>query len=101
VDGSTVGGIRQESFFGEMSLLTGEPRRATVRASREVWLAEVTKELMEPLLRANPAVMEILGTLLADRERRTRESAGGSKVQAADGPRREDYLARLKQFFGL
>jgi len=101
VDGTEVGRIGEGSFFGEMSLLTGEPRRATVRASREVWLAEVTKELMEPLLRANPAVMEILSTFLADRERRTSESAGEGKVQVADAPRHEDYLRRLKQFFGL
>lgn len=101
VDGTVVGRIREESFFGEMSLLTGEPRRATVRASSEVWLAEITKELMEPLLRANPSIMEMLSSILAERERRTRESVTGSKGQVAEAPRREDYLQRLKQFFRL
>ena len=101
VDGASVGSICEDSFFGEMSLLTGEPRRATVRASREVWLAEVTKELMEPLLRVNPAVMEMLGTILADREQRTSASVTGRGGGASAAPRREDYLQRLKQFFGL
>lgn len=101
VDGASVGSICEDSFFGEMSLLTGEPRRATVRASREVWLAEVTKELMEPLLRVNPAVMEMLSTILADREQRTSASVTGRGGGASDEPRSEDYLQRLKQFFGL
>lgn len=99
--GTTVGSIREESFFGEMSLLTGEPRRATVRASREVWLAEVTKELMEPLLRSNPAILEMLSAILADRERRTSASVSEEREQIAEVSRREDYLLKLKQFFRL
>lgn len=101
VAGTTVGSIREESFFGEMSLLTGEPRRATVRASREVWLAEVTKELMEPLLRSNPAILEMLSAILADRERRTSASVSEEREQIAEVSRREDYLLKLKQFFRL
>ena len=101
VDGTVVGAIRQDSFFGEMSLLTGEPRRATVRASSEVWLAEVTKDLMQPLLKANPAIMETLSAILAERERRTSENAPGSGGQLSDVPRREHYLRSLKEFFGF
>jgi len=101
VDGASVGSICEDSFFGEMSLLTGEPRRAMVRASREVWLAEVTKELMEPLLHANPTVLEMLSTLLADREQRTSTTVTGRKERSSASPRREDYLQRLKQFFSM
>jgi len=101
VDGAVVGSICEDSFFGEMSLLTGEPRSATVRARREVWLAEVTKELMEPLLRANPAVMEMLSTILAGREQQRTRSISGRRGEASAAPRREDYLQRLKQFFGM
>lgn len=101
VDGTAVGTIRQDSFFGEMSLLTGEPRSATVRASCEVWLAEITKGLMHPLLKANPAIMETLSTILAERERRTTESVAGSEEQLSGLSRREEYLRSLKQFFGF
>lgn len=101
VDGTVVGSIHQDSFFGEMSLLTGEPRRATVRASCEVWLAEVTKDLMQPLLKANPVIMETLSAYLAERERRTNESVTGNEGRFSDVSRREDYLRRLKQFFGF
>lgn len=101
VEGKVVGGILQDSFFGEMSLLTGEPRRATVRASCEVWLAEVTKELMEPLLRANPAIMETLSSILVEREQRTMESTREAEERVEGLSRHEEYLRRLKQFFRL
>lgn len=102
VDDTIVGKIPADSFFGEMSLLTGEPRSATVRAESEVWLAEVTKELLEPILRENPTLLESLSSILEERERKTRASKLAHSASAAGTvPRREEYLQRLKMFFGL
>jgi small-conductance mechanosensitive channel/CRP-like cAMP-binding protein len=102
VDAAIVGNIHEDSFFGEMSLLTGEPRAATVRASNEVWLAEVTKELLEPILVSNPSVLETLSNILAEREARTLVSQTTSDDDSAPTPlHREDYLQRLKHFFRL
>lgn len=101
IDGVVVGQICQGSFFGEMSLLTGEPRTATVRAACEVWLAEITKELMEPILRANPAILETLSSILAERERKSRASKASHTETVSSMPRSEDYLRRLKSFFRL
>lgn len=101
IDAVVVGNICQGSFFGEMSLLTGEPRSATVRATCEVWLAEITKEIMEPILRANPVVLEALGTALAERALKSRESRASHNEMTAVLHRSEDYLQRLKSFFGL
>ena len=100
-DGAIVGGIQEGSFFGEMSLLTGEPRRATVRATSEVWLAEVTKELLEPILVSNPSVLEKLSSILAEREAGTILSQTTSDDSAATPLHREDYLQRLKLFFRM
>jgi small-conductance mechanosensitive channel/CRP-like cAMP-binding protein len=101
VDGTAVGGISRDSFFGEMSLLTGSPRTATVRAICEVWLAEVTKELMEPLLRAHPQIMENLSSILAERERSTKANVSENASPSGTTSRQEFYLKRLKQFFGM
>lgn len=101
VDETPVGSISRESFFGEMSLLTGAPRSATVRAVCEVWLAEVTKELMEPLLRAHPLIMESLSSILAERECRTKASVTENSLPSTVATRQEYYLKRLKQFFSL
>lgn len=101
VDGTSVGRIVHNSFFGEMSLLTGAPRMATVRVNREVWLAEVTKDQMDTLLRAHPTIMETLSSVLADRERRTRESISDGSPVSGITSRQEYYLKRLKQFFSM
>jgi small-conductance mechanosensitive channel/CRP-like cAMP-binding protein len=101
IDTTIVGSICQGSFFGEMSLLTGEPRTATVHATSEVWLAEITKEIMEPILRTNPAMLETLSSILAERELKSRASKAGHYETAPIPQRSEDYLQRLKCFFGL
>jgi small-conductance mechanosensitive channel len=101
INATVVGSICQGSFFGEMSLLTGEPRSATVRATCEVWLAEITKENMEPILRANPAILETLSAILADRELKSRASRASMNEAIPAAPRSEDYLQRLKWFFGM
>lgn len=101
IDETVVGSICQGSFFGEMSLLTGEPRSATVRATGEVLLAEITKEIMEPILRSNPATLETLSSILAEREKKSRASRATHNESAPVLPRNEDYLQRLKSFFGI
>jgi len=101
IEETVVGSILQGSFFGEMSLLTGEPRSATVRAVSEVWLAEITKENMEPILRANPVMQETISAILAEREQKSRASREMHNEAAAAPQRSEDYLRRLKLFFGL
>jgi small-conductance mechanosensitive channel len=101
VDDVIVGSIQEDSFFGEMSLLTGEPRSATVRASNEVWLAEVKKESLEPILTSSPSVLETLSHILAEREARTRASQETSDDSATSSRRKEVYLKRLKLFFRL
>jgi small-conductance mechanosensitive channel/CRP-like cAMP-binding protein len=101
IEATIVGSITQGSFFGEMSLLTGEPRSATVRATCEVWLAEITKEIIEPILRSNPAMLETLSSILAERESISRASQEIQNEAAMALPRSEDYLQRLKSFFRL
>jgi small-conductance mechanosensitive channel/CRP-like cAMP-binding protein len=63
-------------FFGEMSLLTGAPRNATVRATVDSELLEITGEAFRQFVLANPAAVEQIGVAVANRraeleERRT------------------------------
>jgi CRP-like cAMP-binding protein len=62
--------IQPGEFLGEMSLLTGEPRMATVVALTEVVAWEITKDQMEPLLRSDPAFGAVLARTLAERQAR-------------------------------
>ena len=62
-----VGQIVPGEFFGEMSLLTGEPRSATIVAATDVVAQEITKENMSRLLRKYPEVAETISHVVAER----------------------------------
>jgi hypothetical protein len=61
------------TVVGEMSLLTGEPRSATVRAVDGALVYEVGRRQLEPLLAARPALFEALQGAMVTRLR-TQES---------------------------
>ena len=59
-------GTRTDTVLGEMSLLTGEPRSATVRAVDGALVYEVGRRQLQPLLTARPELYEALqGAMLA------------------------------------
>jgi len=85
---------------GEMSLLAGEPRTASVIAVNEVEAIEITKATFAALLRNNPHVIERLGELLAKRQMANAQhvaSANGATVEQV----RRGMVARLQAFFAL
>ncbi len=73
------------SVIGEMSLLTGEPRAATIRAVTGATVYEIGKRQYEPLLRRRP---ELLDELAAVVEQRLREQASRLRAYDADRERR-------------
>ena len=96
-----VGSLSSGEFFGEMSLLTGEKRRATVRAAGEVRLLEISKAALEPVIRNHPSVVEGLTTSLEHRLEKIMTSQQ-VRVEAAEAPTlHEAILRKLKRFFGI
>jgi potassium-dependent mechanosensitive channel len=90
-------------FFGEMSLLTGEPRSATVVAVTEATIYEIRKDDMAALLDRNPGAAEVLSEAAA--ERRVLSSAAVLKAtpQALEAEKATiagQILARMTKFFG-
>ncbi len=87
--------------FGEISLLTGEPRTATVRALTEATLVEIDKATLAPILEANPSLVVELDKIIVERRRhmadRRAEPAG---VQETDDEARS-LGERIARFFGL
>jgi len=55
------------AVVGEMSLLTGEPRSATVRAVTGATVYEIGRHQYEPLLRARPALLDELAAVVQER----------------------------------
>jgi small-conductance mechanosensitive channel/CRP-like cAMP-binding protein len=60
--------------FGEMSLLTGEPRNATVRAASDMMALEIRKDDLLPLIAGNPELADRLAELIETRRIRRAES---------------------------
>ncbi len=85
---------------GEMSLLTGDPRSATVVAEGEVEAVEIGKTVFGAFVRSNPVVLEQLSELLAQRQmanaKQASEGAATTHEQVRNG-----MLRRLRSFFAL
>ncbi|HEU0275777.1 MAG TPA: cyclic nucleotide-binding domain-containing protein [Candidatus Udaeobacter sp.] len=100
-----VATLKAPDCFGEMSLLTGERRTATVRAETDCQVMEIGKPVMAEVLRAAPDCLERLSELLA---RRKMETEGLLKEAVSEGhhagKEREytaNFLHRLRTFFEL
>ena len=100
-----VGVLRTGDCFGEMSLLTGERRTATVRAEHDCEALEISKPVMAALLRDAPGCVTQLSELLAKRKMETEGiMKDAAQTGAMDMKAREysaNFLRRLRAFFEL
>jgi len=96
-----VAHLGERAFFGEMSLLTGEPRSATVVAETDVEVVQVAKQSFAGLLQAN---VELAGRLAVILEKRLSERAArlaGQPAGVAPVETRSVLADRIRRFFGL
>ena len=103
--GIRVGVMRQGDCFGEMSLLTGEPRSATVRADGDCEVLEISKEVMGEVLRDSPQCLARLSELLARRRLEGDNIVKDAVVPDDQGAKEREYRAsflnRLRTVFEL
>ncbi|MFM1904317.1 MAG: hypothetical protein RLZZ440_2217 [Planctomycetota bacterium] len=85
-------------FFGEMSLLTGAARVATVTATEETRVVEVSKAVFRQVLEAHPELVTELGRAL---QRRMAERAQAVAGIPAAPPEVQDIFQRIRDFFSL
>ena len=69
-----VADLSPGQFFGEMSLLTGERRSATVRTVTESVVYEIDKEPLVEIMDQRPELMDQLSIILAERQLLTRRA---------------------------
>jgi small-conductance mechanosensitive channel/CRP-like cAMP-binding protein len=100
-----VGVLRAGDCFGEMSLLTGEPRTATVRAEKDCEVLEISKPVMGEVLRQSPECLGQLSALLAQRKMETegivKEAARPEERADKEREYTASFLKRLRSFFEL
>ncbi len=91
-------------YFGEMSLLTGEARSATVIAVSDCEVFEIEKELFAQVLQETPALLRTLSEMLAQRQMEN-EGALASTEKNTMLAKKEEYaagfLTKLYSFFEL
>jgi small-conductance mechanosensitive channel/CRP-like cAMP-binding protein len=107
-DGATnqVATVGPGDFFGEMSLLTGTPRTATVVALTDSVIYEIDKAQLEPILKARPETAEVLAAYLERRREATRIAAddsqnAGNRPGSTNSGYTEQLVRRIRTFFQL
>jgi small-conductance mechanosensitive channel/CRP-like cAMP-binding protein len=100
-----VATLKAPDCFGEMSLLTGEHRTATVRAETDCQVMEIGKPVMAEVLRASPDCLERLSELLAKRKMETegllKEAVSHGQHERKEREYKATFLHRLQTFFEL
>jgi small-conductance mechanosensitive channel/CRP-like cAMP-binding protein len=99
-----VAALHAPDFFGEMGLLTGEPRKATVVAVGVVETWRVDKEPIRAILAKRPAIAEAIAALVAERDvelAAVREGLSEDAKRARMERSQPLTLAKIREFFGI
>ena len=94
-DAHGVAELTAGDFVGEMSLLTGARRTATVVAKTEVVAIEITKVALEEILARAPDLIDQFGLVLAWRQAELERAA--ADVANAN---KDDFVSQIRRFFG-
>ena len=95
----TVNQLKENDFFGEMSLLTGQPRSATVVAVEETEVLQISKSALKPIFENNPELVRSIGEIVEERKLALGEQKVAVELEHAKTEK--GVLRSIKQFFGL
>ncbi len=93
--------LKAGDFFGEMSLLTGAPRSATITAEGSCEVLVLDRAAVGPLLAADPSIAEILSQSLAARLAATEAKLEDRRGRGQDEEPAVNLLHRIRAFFSL
>ncbi len=99
-DNAEVARIEKGGYFGEMSLLTGEPRSATVVARGDVIVLELDAEQFRRLAAESPQAVEQIGVAAMTRRAEldeVRTTTRGAAVAGAPAT----FMTRMKKFLRI
>lgn len=89
------------SVVGEMGMMTGEPRRATVTAHTDVECLRLGKSAFESVLRARPDIASEISAVIASRQGQLDNARRTADANAAGEQETDAIGARIRAFFGL
>lgn len=98
-----VATLRAPGFFGEMGVMTGAKRDASVVALSEVECFRIDKEDFHGILKMRPAIADEISKILASREPLDDANDAASLLARSetDGVEQRRILGNIRNFFGL
>lgn len=98
-----VAKISPGQFFGERSLLLGEPRTATINAVVDSSVTEISKHVLAKLLRERPEIANYMSEVLGERETANSSKFELSHAYEGEGeiPRANKLFQKISAFFNL
>jgi small-conductance mechanosensitive channel/CRP-like cAMP-binding protein len=96
-----VARLHDGDFFGEMSLLTGEPRTATVTAATDCRLLEIGVDAFRRVALADPAIVEQVTAAVATRRAEMDQHRAARTTAAVSAEPPHTFLARVRDFLRL
>ena len=96
--------LAKGDFFGEMSMMTGSPRVASVSAKTDVECYRLDKEAFEEILTARPGIAEDVAQVLAVRRMQLDSALLNLDEEAKHKEahhQHSEILATIKRFFSL
>ena len=96
--------IEAPAYFGEMGLLLGSPRGATVLAAGDVMCYQIDKRGFDAIIKARPEIATAISEVLAKRQ-----AANLATLEALDAEQRArhatgaaaEIVRKIRDFFGL
>jgi CRP-like cAMP-binding protein len=96
--------LTKGDFFGEMSLMTGAPRLASVIATTDVECYRLNKGAFEEIMRDRPSIAEEISNILVERRAQLDSAMQVLNEEPLDkqiNRQHNEVLAAVKRFFGL
>ena len=90
------------AYFGEMALLTGEKRTATVSTITSLKAIELKKESLYPLFKESPEIMKQIADLIVSRKNQNADielSLMRKQKKLSDQEKVESLLKKIQKFF--
>ena len=88
--------------FGEFSLLTGDKRTATVKATNHLQCLEISKNALQNIIESNPSIIDNLALIMAEREQNNKKINDDNKKLSAKeiiDYYKAEFNRKIKSFF--